>query len=416
MDVVDIWTGRHANALLKALRLTNEGFADRLGIAVRTVAKWNADPELEPTPEMQQALDTVLHQASGDVKARFALILKRDAFSAAPANGKPSVVEDISSLVAGITDSGTSDEVVNQLARATASLAESHTQAPAKRILAEVLRLHRQTQTLLGGKQRLSQKRELFRIESDLLAHACLLFGDLRQDPTADEYGAAALLYAQEAGTNQAIAWSARAKTLRWQERFIESADMARQGFDCSPSTPIRVQLASQEANAAALLGDASRARDAQRRAEAAAETVVAADSGVSAWSFPIARQAIFALSVAVHTSDPDAALRAAAMADAGWASGVPQVPATWAQIRAGAGIAHLMKGSLDGAVQEVTPMLTLAPELRVATVTAYLENLDQRLSQPRFERNKEATALRQQIREFNSAALPETRPMVESR
>ena len=415
MDVVDIWTGRHANALLKALRLTNEGFADRLGVAVRTVAKWNADPALEPTPEMQQVLDTVLNQAPNDAKARFALILGRDRPPATPGARQLFAEEDISSLVAGITESSTSEEAINQLARGTASLAESHTQAPAKKILAEVLRLHRQTQKLLSGKQRLSQRRELFRIESDLLAHSCLLFGDLQQDFMADEYGTAALLYAEEAGTNKATAWSARAKTMRWQERFIESADIARQGFDCSPSTPIRVQLASQEANAAALLGDATRAREALRRAEVAAETV-ATDSGISAWSFPLGRQAIFALSVAIHTSDPDTALRAAATADAGWASGVPHVPATWAQIRAGAGIAHLMKGSLDGAIEEVTPMLTLAPELRVSTVTAYLENLERRLGAPRFEGSKDAMTLRQQIREFNSAALPDTNLVAESK
>lgn len=53
VQVVDSWTGKHANALRRALRLTNEGLAEQLGTAVRTVAKWNADPELVPVPEMQ---------------------------------------------------------------------------------------------------------------------------------------------------------------------------------------------------------------------------------------------------------------------------------------------------------------------------------------------------------------------------
>lgn len=416
MDVIDIWTGRHANALLKAMRLSNERFADRLGIGVRTVAKWNAHPELEPTPELQQVLDTVLSQAPSDVKARFALILARgDSGVTAQANGQLPVAEDISSLVAAITATSTSDEVIDQLARATTSLAESHTQAPAKRVLTEVLRLHRQTQTLLSGNQRLRQRRDLYRIESDLLAHACLLLGDLKQDEIADQYGFAALTFAQEAGSNQAIAWSARAKTLRWQERLIESAAMARQGYDCSPPTPIRIQLASQEANAAALLGDASRAREALRRAETAAETVIP-DSGISAWSFATGRQALFALAVATQTGDSDGALHAAAMADAGWAAGEPQVPATWAQIRVGAGIAHLMQGALDGAIEEVTPMPTLAPGLRVATVTNYIENLDRRLNNPRFRDSKRAIELRQQIREFNSAALLEDPSKMESK
>jgi tetratricopeptide (TPR) repeat protein len=236
-----------------------------------------------------------------------------------------------------------------------------------------------------------------------------LLFGDLEENVTADEYGEASLLYAQEAGANEAIAWTVRAKTLRWQERFVESADMARRGYDCSPATPIRVQLASQEANAAALLGDAKRAREAMSRAEAAAETIEP-DSGVSAWSFPVARQAIFALSVSINTDDPDGALRASAVAHRAWEAGVPRVSATWAQIQAGAGIAHLMKGSLDQAVREVNQVLTLLPEFRVATVTAYLKDLDRRLDDPRFGCSKAALTLRRDIRDFITAApvLPE--------
>jgi hypothetical protein len=263
---------------------------------------------------------------------------------------------------------------------------------------------------MLGGRLRLSQRRNLYQVESDLLAHACLLFGDLKKDMTADEYGSAALLYAREAGANEAIAWTARAKTLRWQERLIESADMARQGYECSPMTPIRIQLASQEANAAALLGDKSRAQEALRRAEIAAETVTP-DSGVSAWSFATGRQAVFALAVALQTGDPDGALRAAAMADSGWTAGEPRVKANWAQIRVGAAMAHLTKGSLDGAVEEVRPVLTLSPELRVATVTGYIDNLDRRLSRPPFRNSPTAKELRQQLQAFNSAALQDGQP-----
>jgi hypothetical protein len=405
MDVVGIWTGLQANALLKALRLTNEGLADRLGIAVRTVAKWNANPTLEPTPEMQQALDTLLARAPGDAKVRFAQILRGAAVAPTLTSGPTVAVADIARLVSEITESDTSDDAIVQLIRATTSIAEAHTQAPATRILTEVLRLHGQARTLLAGRLRLSQKRELFRVESELLSHACLLLGDLKQDQVAENCGQAALSYAREAGTNQAIAWSVLAKTLRWEDRFIESADMARQGYECSPLGPIRVELASREANAAALLGDTGRAREALKRAEVAAESV-APDSGVSAWSFPIARQAVFALSVATQASDASAMLQAASLADAGWSAGEPRVPATWAQIRIGAGIAHLMTGSLDGALHEVTPVLALPPELRMATVTAYIDRLDQRLAHTRFQGSKVANELSKNLKEFNSNAV----------
>ena len=77
MHVVDLWTGRRATALRSALRMTNEAFANDLGVAVRTVAKWNADPELIPPSEFQRMLDTKLTQSSDEEKARFELLLKR---------------------------------------------------------------------------------------------------------------------------------------------------------------------------------------------------------------------------------------------------------------------------------------------------------------------------------------------------
>lgn len=75
MDVVEGWTGRSACALQEALREPNEGFAELLGIAVRTVAAWHADPRIEPRPETQQALDTVYGRADVAVRQRFARIL-----------------------------------------------------------------------------------------------------------------------------------------------------------------------------------------------------------------------------------------------------------------------------------------------------------------------------------------------------
>lgn len=65
------WTGADAARLQSALRLSNDDFAHRLGVAPRTVATWHAQPDRRPRPEMQRALDTVLDQANAEAKARF---------------------------------------------------------------------------------------------------------------------------------------------------------------------------------------------------------------------------------------------------------------------------------------------------------------------------------------------------------
>jgi transcriptional regulator with XRE-family HTH domain len=78
MTVIDEWTGRHAHALRTALRLTNEAFAEHLGISPRTLTKWRERPEVVPSPFLQEALDTFLKQAPPDAHLRFAANLGLD--------------------------------------------------------------------------------------------------------------------------------------------------------------------------------------------------------------------------------------------------------------------------------------------------------------------------------------------------
>jgi len=319
---------------------------------------------------------------------------------------------DALSLHSWISATNISDDAIRGIAQEISFLSEAHASRAPALLLPDVVTLHRRVQVILReGKQLLRQTRELYKLDADLLAHASLLLGDLHLDDAALTYGMTAELCAEESDANPAVALSVQAKTQRWRQKFAESADLARQGYECSPATPIRILLASQEANAAALLGDVRRAREALRRAEAAADGPIGPDSGVSAWSCPRPRQALFALSVGVNTGDPDAALRAANMADTAWASGDPKVEGTWAQIRLGAGIAHIMRGDLDGMLREVTPVLSMAPEFRMATVTAYTSDMEVRLRQRRFVRDTTANEIMQRIGEFNSGALVTLRP-----
>lgn len=79
MDVVGRWTGGRAVALQKALRLTNEGFAGELGIAVRTVASWHHDAGVSPREEFQQLLDVAFERAPEPVRGRYEVLLAASA-------------------------------------------------------------------------------------------------------------------------------------------------------------------------------------------------------------------------------------------------------------------------------------------------------------------------------------------------
>ena len=76
MIVVGQWTGQEASALRQALRMTIPEFAERLGVAGRTVAKWEAHGSaIIPVPVMQAVLDTVLARAAEEAKSRFGMLL-----------------------------------------------------------------------------------------------------------------------------------------------------------------------------------------------------------------------------------------------------------------------------------------------------------------------------------------------------
>ena len=331
--------------------------------------------------------------------------ITRAATRSGPAEGARGGAAEAAEFMTWVTATNAPDDAITELARGADYLAQAHTRMPAAQVLREVLGMHRAAHAFLrGGRQRLSQTRELLRVDSALLAHACLLLGDLGEYETARAYGSAALLCAQEAGADEGMAWTALAKTARWQERYAEAAGLAARGAEASGNAPVRAELAYREANAIALFGDAGRARDALRKADRASEGLD--DDGTSAWSFSQGRQAVFRLSVCVHTDDPDGALRAAQDADAYWDAGGGRVTATWAQVQAGAAIAHLMRDDLDSAAGQLAPVLDLPPEQRIRTVTGYLDEISGMLRAPRFARSPVAVRLGEQVKEFTSAAV----------
>jgi hypothetical protein len=212
----------HDHNELQLPYMTNESFAEHLGVAVRTVAYWRERPEIIPKPAMQETLDAALERAPERARAQFALLIEEaehgkrtdrvdsreipDPRTVVPAPSSPSVAhaiphqrippDDIDDLLAYFAVTSIGEDTIQQIEQTTIALAESHTQAPARKLLSQVMPLHRRVRSLLGGRLRLSQQRELYRIESLLLSHACLLLGDLNDNALAERYGIAGLAFA----------------------------------------------------------------------------------------------------------------------------------------------------------------------------------------------------------------------------
>ncbi|MDV7215492.1 helix-turn-helix domain-containing protein [Streptomyces prunicolor] len=87
MVSVQQWTGREASALRAALRMSTRAFAEHLGVALRTVAKWESlGAETQPRPDTQAILDTALARADAAAHARFEAVLFPERTSARPAD------------------------------------------------------------------------------------------------------------------------------------------------------------------------------------------------------------------------------------------------------------------------------------------------------------------------------------------
>jgi hypothetical protein len=67
--------------------MSNEAFASHLGAGVRTVANWEASPDMVLSPGMQEVLDAALKDADEGVQRRFGMLLTAQEGSAPAAVG-----------------------------------------------------------------------------------------------------------------------------------------------------------------------------------------------------------------------------------------------------------------------------------------------------------------------------------------
>ncbi|GLZ43302.1 hypothetical protein [Actinokineospora sp. NBRC 105648] len=76
MTPVRHWSGNETRALRQAQRMSVRIFAEYLGVAVRTVTKWESlGATTSPRPDSQAILDTALARADADAQRRFELLL-----------------------------------------------------------------------------------------------------------------------------------------------------------------------------------------------------------------------------------------------------------------------------------------------------------------------------------------------------
>ncbi|MEU5607504.1 helix-turn-helix domain-containing protein [Streptomyces sparsogenes] len=89
MATVHHWSGLEAYVLRRALRMSVRAFAEHLGVAVRTVSKWDKlQAATEPRPDTQAILDTALARADAAAHLRFETLLSETGRSSPTGAGR----------------------------------------------------------------------------------------------------------------------------------------------------------------------------------------------------------------------------------------------------------------------------------------------------------------------------------------
>lgn len=151
MTTVRRWSGHEARVLRRALRMSVRAFADHLGVAARTVSKWEEHGAATfPLPDTQAILDVALGRADDDAKHRFEQLLHDDQdgklddvnrrtllgllgpLTASPLAGR---LEELRRGLDGLLDTEPADRDADDWEQTVADYAREIHSAPASRLL-----------------------------------------------------------------------------------------------------------------------------------------------------------------------------------------------------------------------------------------------------------------------------------------
>ena len=297
-------------------------------------------------------------------------------------------------------------------------LARGFANAPRVWLFESASRLRDRVFTLLDGRQRVSETRDLCHLAAlsqGMLAEATENLGFVSQAMTHLRTG---LICAEEVGDPDLTAWlrGTQSTIAYWSGRPAQALDYARRGRDVGPRGTAAVWMAAHEARAAAQIGDLATSGDALNRADTARDQIRPHELDTyygGILSLPAAKEKYYASGTWVAAGDGARARRAAEAAIQAYQSGPAEERARDNEATAQIHIAeaYLLDDDLDAADAALGRALELPHALRVPSVDAGLRRLHARISAPRYHGTGPATTLRDRVEDYLATPIPTLPP-----
>lgn len=277
-------------------------------------------------------------------------------------------------------------------------------------MVVEMMRVRRKVYRLLDGHQKPADTAHLYLLAGTLSGLMANASTDLGYHDAAGEQARAAWAYAELAGHNGLRAWTRGMQALieYWSERPRQAARLAQGAHRWADSPTAKIRIYNIEARMWSRLGNLN---EANRCVQAAAEIRGSAPAGDmlhdeigGVFGFNDAKSHYYAGATHIHLGQADQALEETNQAIEIYTRGPAAQRSYGAEslARVDAASAYLIKGSLDGAIDALGPVLDLPPDKRIAQLDERLTGLRHRIARPAFRNASEAHDLDERIEEFS--------------
>jgi tetratricopeptide (TPR) repeat protein len=288
-------------------------------------------------------------------------------------------------------------------------IANDYVHVPPLPMVVEMLRVRRRVYRLLDGHQKPADTSHLYLLAGTLCGLMANASTDLGYYDAAGEQARAGWAYAELSGHNGLRAWTRGMQALieYWSERPRQAARLAQGAHRWADAPTAKIRLFNIEARMWSRLGNLEETNRCVRAAAEVRESSDAEDmlhdevGGV--FGFNEAKSHYYAGATYIHLGQADPALQETDRAIELYTRGPANQRSYGAEslARIDSAMAYLLRGSLDGAIDALQPVLSLPVDKRIAQLDERLTGIRHRIAYPAFRNAQEAHDLDERIEEF---------------